>query len=200
MSTNVLIFTGGERVLPQHYRPLLTINSLLIAADSGYLYYEDGLTFDYAIGDFDSAPAAKAKQIISYPPNKDYTDTELAVQLAVSKGFSQIYLIGGSGGRLDHLMANYRLLYSYPITQWLTAHEHINVVSDELTWQSQEVVSLIGNEESQIAECTGLKWPLNGLNFAKQSSISNQTTGRFSLKMAKGKLIVIRPYNIPLIL
>jgi thiamine pyrophosphokinase len=45
------------------------------------------------------------EQVIRRPPDKGYTDTELAVSLLEEKGARRIWLIGGGGGRLDHLLA-----------------------------------------------------------------------------------------------
>ena len=41
---------------------------------------------------------------------KDDTDTELAVQTAAEIGAEEIHIVGGTGSRLDHMLANVYLL------------------------------------------------------------------------------------------
>ena len=55
---------------------------LLIAADGGYAYLEKaGFIPDLAIGDFDSLGAPpEAEHVICFPPEKDYTDLDLAIR------------------------------------------------------------------------------------------------------------------------
>ncbi len=72
---------------------------------------------DYLVGDFDTADAAlvtkyeKECKILRHPPEKDATDTELALDAAVENGAGFIILLGATGTRLDHTMANVHMLY-----------------------------------------------------------------------------------------
>ena len=70
------------------------------------------------IGDMDSADPCqiarfrdKGTRIISYPKEKDKTDTHLAVELAIDRGCRKIFLLGALGGRIDHTLANISLLF-----------------------------------------------------------------------------------------
>ena len=45
-------------------------------------------------------------------PEKDDSDTQSAVNLAISQGAKDILILGGTGTRLDHVMANLGLLLS----------------------------------------------------------------------------------------
>jgi thiamine pyrophosphokinase len=45
-----------------------------------------------------------------HPAQKDDTDTMLAVRHACEKKFSQVWIYGGLGGRLDHTLANVQVL------------------------------------------------------------------------------------------
>lgn len=93
---------------------------LVIAADGGSLHLDDaGLVPHILLGDFDSSPdpvLQKLKnnektEIVEFQPEKDYTDLELAVDLALRRGATEISLVGASGTRLDHTVANIHLLY-----------------------------------------------------------------------------------------
>ncbi len=93
---------------------------LVIAVDSGLgSALELGLSIDAAVGDFDSADAGSlkeghARKGISWEihkPEKDETDTELAVTKALEAGCTEIVLLGALGGRFDHALGNVHLLY-----------------------------------------------------------------------------------------
>ena len=43
-------------------------------------------------------------------PEKDATDTELAIELALQEGCKRILLCGATGGRVDHMLANIDVL------------------------------------------------------------------------------------------
>lgn len=91
----------------------------LIAVDSGLKFcHEQGIRPDYIVGDFDSLkdgilcfyerdPGIHIKRLI---PEKDDSDTECAMHLAMELKSDEIWLLGATGTRIDHLMANLQLL------------------------------------------------------------------------------------------
>lgn len=91
---------------------------LIIAADGGANWLvQHGITPDVLIGDLDSVAdqvladlEGGACRIERYSPNKDETDTELALLEAVALGATRITLVGVLGGRVDHELANTLLL------------------------------------------------------------------------------------------
>src|SRR5690606_5818838 len=86
----------------------------VICADGGLEKVNKlGLKPDLILGDFDSVNLSvleKFKNLnietVRFPSEKDYTDMELAINHAVNKGFNDIILVGASGTRLDHTVAN----------------------------------------------------------------------------------------------
>ncbi len=87
-------------------------DDFLIAADAGFVKcIEAGNKPDLLIGDFDSFDKPDTdSEIIALSPIKDCTDTEFCVNEAFKRGFSEILIIGGLGGRNDHSFANLSLL------------------------------------------------------------------------------------------
>ncbi len=88
-------------------------NSLIICADGGIVHtHEIGVECDVWLGDGDSLQNSDicAKEKISFPVKKDYTDTDLAVELALERGYTDIIILGGIGGRLDHEFSHFCLL------------------------------------------------------------------------------------------
>lgn len=115
-----LIVTGGSVNLPfaQAYVKEHAFD-YFIASDSGiHFFQEAGIRPDEVLGDFDSAdPGLLLKfredtgiMFHQYQPKKDAVDTELALQLAINRGSSEIHILGGTGTRLDHVIGTVRLL------------------------------------------------------------------------------------------
>lgn len=87
---------------------LLRPEDFLLTADAGWQTAQRwGLFPDLAIGDWDSGPhPPPAVPCIDLVPEKDDTDTHYAARLAAEKGFGEVLILGGTGGRLDHTLAN----------------------------------------------------------------------------------------------
>ena len=66
----------------------------------------------------DSMWVWKDIDIEKFSTEKDYTDTELALRRAIDDGADIITIFGATGGRLDHLLANIRILYYAYKKRW----------------------------------------------------------------------------------
>ena len=90
----------------------------ILSADGGTDYcLKASLIPDVVIGDLDSISEDTLKKInenqISvekFPVKKDATDSELALDYLVHKGFNDITIVGATGNRMDHTLANIFLL------------------------------------------------------------------------------------------
>lgn len=91
----------------------------IIGVDRGLQFlYNNRVMPTHIVGDFDSV----SKHVIEYykteteipirefPSEKDATDTEIAVRLAIELGVSQLWILGATGTRLDHVMSNIQVL------------------------------------------------------------------------------------------
>jgi thiamine pyrophosphokinase len=111
--SSALVFAGGDPP-PAELLADLDRSALVIAADSGLDHaLALGFTADVVVGDLDSVtPGALARardsgaDVEPHPAEKDETDLELALRRAVALGMQHITVIGGGGGRHDHLLAN----------------------------------------------------------------------------------------------
>jgi len=86
---------------------------LVIAADGGLACLQEwGIKPDYILGDFDSLEGGRPEgaNVLTYPVEKDDTDTMLAVKLGMEKGYTAFKLYGSMGGRTDHTLANIQTL------------------------------------------------------------------------------------------
>lgn len=115
---NVAIVSGGTQPSKELLKKYLKEVDFIIAADKGCEYlYEYNIVPDLILGDFDSARSdilekieEQVKEVMKFKPEKDYTDTEIAVIEAVKRGGRKIYLFGATGTRMDHTLGNIGLL------------------------------------------------------------------------------------------
>ncbi|CAH1058939.1 thiamine diphosphokinase [Paenibacillus pseudetheri] len=116
-SKRVVIFAGGE--LSPEYLNLLDEDDFIIGADQGALFLiSHGYTPDIAVGDFDSvSPEAlqdiksKSKKTITCDAvNKDLTDSEMALDIAMDQQPDSILLLGVTGTRIDHSLASIQMM------------------------------------------------------------------------------------------
>ncbi len=118
-----VIISGGV-FLPEDAAVIKALKEkpYIIAADKGAAKaYGFGIAPDCVIGDFDSAEPDFVKklydarssgkvEIISLNKRKDDTDTEAALRLALKRHSGDVFIFGGTGGRIDHTLANIHIL------------------------------------------------------------------------------------------
>lgn len=107
-----LMVAGGQ---PADWPVLAQDYQRYVGVDRGSLYLlEAGLPLDMAVGDFDSLQEkerqrvfAEAGSVSQSPAEKDDTDTQLALEkIFALDPAAEVTIIGATGGRLDHLLAN----------------------------------------------------------------------------------------------
>ena len=86
---------------------------LVIAADGGFDHLKRmKIKPDVLIGDFDSISELPCGiEAVRYPVEKDETDAFLAYKLGAERGYREFVVLGGTGGRIDHTLANYSLMF-----------------------------------------------------------------------------------------
>lgn len=117
---NSLIVSGGNVEKDFFHEKYLNNKfDYIIASDKGLEVLEKcNIKPNYIIGDFDSLNEEILKKyvndnkakIIKLNPEKDYTDTHMALKLAIELKSTDITIIGGIGTRLDHTLANIHIL------------------------------------------------------------------------------------------
>ncbi|NLK27719.1 MAG: thiamine diphosphokinase [Clostridiales bacterium] len=189
-----LIITGG-RIEDEFIKKILESNhySMIIAVDRGLEVADRfGLPIDYIVGDFDSTSSFlldkyREKQIPmkSFPVEKDKSDTHLAVELALNIGTDAIDLIGATGTRLDHTLANLHLLL-IPLQNKtdafiLDSHNKIYLKQDSFTIdknrQYGDYISFLPfHGDVHDLRLEGFKYPLPGILLTAGDSlcISNE--------------------------
>ena len=104
-----VIFAGGT---DYGTSPAISPDDLVIAADSGYnACRARGITPHLAVGDWDSLEDTDMEcQRVNLPVDKDDTDTLAAIRIGIERGFREFHIICGTGGRIDHTIANMQSL------------------------------------------------------------------------------------------
>lgn len=113
-----IVLLGGAGNHAGNFGELPT-DARIIAADSGVELADVlGLHVDTVIGDLDSinptslaALSALDVEIVAHSPDKDATDAELALLHAVRLGAERLLVLGTGGGRLDHQLSIFSLMF-----------------------------------------------------------------------------------------
>ena len=207
-----ILFTGGAAPDPGLALPLLPDYDFIVAADSGLDTCERfKLVPDMIVGDMDSLrdPASldryPADRIRSWPRDKDYTDTELALQCLKERGVDEVVLVGGGGGRIDHFLA-LRALIDRPYCPALwVGDESVCAVFGSGTPSRSITVSGLSRESPvsvfpagvgpHRARGIGLHWAIDALSWSKgEYSLSNRSESESAtLEAIEGRFFAIVP-------
>lgn len=215
-----LIITGGMtnpaflKKVYQEYRP-----DMVIAVDSGLNNADAAkLPITHLIGDFDSVNqeilaeyemrASKGElRIKRLVPEKDLTDTQSAIEEAISLGATELLITGATGSRLDHVLANINLLM-IPLRNGVKAcildtnnkiyltRKTIEVVKNKMHGKYLSLLPLT-NEVTGVT-LIGMKYPLTNHTLVQGESlgVSNELVDeKAEIQLKEGTLIVIESHD-----
>jgi thiamine pyrophosphokinase len=208
-----IVLVGGDPAVA-HHKQFLPEDADVIAADSGVHAAEVlGLPVDCIVGDFDSADPAiveahrqRGATVERHPAEKDATDLELALDAAQRRGAERVVIVGGAGGRLDHLLGNVLLLGSPRFRglqiDALVGDARLTVVRggeaptlmDGTPGETLTLLPLGG--DARGITTSGLHYPLNNedLPAGTTRGVSNVVQARVvSVCVERGTLLVVRP-------
>ena len=199
------IYSGG-RFDPENITEHPKGDDLIIAADGGYkTALALGARPDILLGDLDSLDCKDIPdnlEKLQVPAEKDFTDTQLAVDTALKKGASEIVIIGGLDGRLDHTLSNLAILedlnkkrvHAHIANGYNRVH-YINSTSTLIPRSGYRYLSLLClSEKAKGVSVEGCKYPLNNARLTRdfQFAVSNEIVGNCALvSVRKGGLYVI---------
>jgi thiamine pyrophosphokinase len=153
------------------------------------------------IGDFDSVKPNILKKypnekIVRYSSDKDNSDTELAVNIALNSNFQDIILLNSNGARLDHFLFNVLILFKKP--------EVIKILSsDGVLWalqsDSESIIELKPNTTFSLipmSKCNGVSisgchYELTNetLELSSTLTLSNIANGAIKVSFKSGNLL-----------
>ncbi len=208
-----IIVVAGAAPLDDALVAELPRERIVLAADGALDHaLAAGLLPAGLVGDLDSvsadglAWAERHATISRHDPDKDLTDTELALRMAADLNPDRLILVGGGDGRLDHTFAAIGALgrstmTSIPVLEaWWSGH-HIRVVHGpgraELEVEPGTTLSLLATH----GPCTGVtisgvRWPLDAAELRPLAGlgVSNVSTEeRVDIAVSSGVLAVVVP-------
>lgn len=163
---------------------------IVIAIDGG-LEKADGLGImpTHIVGDFDTV----SKEILNkysrndkinikrLIPEKDFTDTQVALSTALDNGCTHIEIAGGTGTRLDHTIANIHILQMAlgrcEDAVIVNENNRIRLVNGKRTVKKTDVfgkyISFLPlTEHVKNVSLRGFKYPLDNYDFDVKTTLS----------------------------
>ena len=199
------IETGGA-VYPDNITEPPKGDDLCIAADSGFHNAQKcGDRVDLLVGDLDSIGSYKLDkrtELIQVPAEKDVTDTQLAVETAIERGATELVIIGGFGGRADHMMSNLAVLEDLSVRgiyavmlDGQNRARFLRSTSTLIPRSGYKYVSILAVDPVvKGVSIEGCKYPLKKAKLTRnfQYAISNEIIGNCALiSVRKGAVYVI---------
>jgi thiamine pyrophosphokinase len=135
-----------------------------------------------------------------YPAGKDATDGEIAIDIALKEGATEIVLVGGFGGQSDHMLAHFGLILKLAragISTFMTSGDeeahplmagvHRFDLADGVRFSIVPFADLDG------LDIEGVQWPLHQRHVPLGSSLtmSNVATGLVTVRLRSGYAVAI---------
>ena len=213
MSHELVVVVSGGELPPSASAGDVPRGVPVIAADGGLEHAQSlGLEVTTAVGDLDSIDAhvvtsagAAGTQVLRHPAEKDATDLELALDVALELRPARILVLAGGGGRLDHLLGGLLLLgssrYAEVQLDAIVGAARVHVVRGErvVAGEPGQLISLValhGPAEDVTTE--GLRYRLENETLEPGSTrgVSNVFTSHTArVHVARGVLAAVIPGN-----
>ncbi|MBS3647749.1 thiamine diphosphokinase [Pseudaminobacter sp. 19-2017] len=208
--TSFTLLLGGDFVPTSAIRRRVA-GTRVIAADGGMRHAQAlGIVPELWVGDFDSVPDDLPESLLSVPRqsfarDKDKTDGELAVEVALTNGATSLLMVGAfGGGRSDHEFLHLSMalrLATQGIPVMLTSglQEGVPLLPGraEFDYPEDTLFSIIAFSELSGLSVAGAKWPLDRVEveFGSSLTLSNETRGRLSISLGSGRAMLIAHLN-----
>jgi len=196
-----LIIANGPLIPLREIRKLAAGADVIVCADGGAnAAKEIGVRVDAVVGDLDSIRESARKffrNLLVQNPGQETTDLEKAIQYCRKRRASEIDIVGGIGGRLDHTLANLGAFLKDDLNlRFIDKRGELTRVNGvaAFTVQNDEVFSLI-----PLTFCSGVtvnnaRFPLaNEALLLGGRGISNVARrGTVRIKVKRGVLLLYR--------
>jgi len=202
---NTIILANGS--FPTHIIPLefLFKAERIICCDGAtQSLLNTGLNPDFIIGDLDSISEEiknHFSSILIYQADQETNDLTKAVNFCFENNWNEITILGATGKREDHSLANLSLLVDYAEkvnVQLLTDYGVFTPIFKTCTLESfpGEQISIFSLIPETIFTFHNLLYPLKDrkLDYWWQGSLNEAETDFFTISFNKGKVLVFREY------
>lgn len=197
----VVVLANGD--FPSHPLPLsiLTQAEVVVCCDGAAQKLLDwGREPDFITGDMDSLPShlyERFSERIIPSPCQETNDLTKAVRLCIEKGYKHLHILGATGGREDHALANISLLTEYAQfikVEMITDHGTFIPLleSGAVATQSGTQISIFSLDPDLSLRATGLKYPVSHVRFDSwwKGSLNEATGERCSFQFSKGRVLL----------
>lgn len=221
----IAVVANGEWDKEWGKRELASYDRLIAADGGGNSIIDSGYVPDALIGDLDSIQTdyleicrTRGTHILSYSSEKDETDLELALEYAAKEmeqevkaeipdqGIKEFYLLGATGGRIDHLLGNLSIVLGFlkrGFRIYMKDPDHelwLQEGRKKLLGKKGQKVSILPVTEKALVRTEGLYYPLHQEILRQDSprGISNVFSGEDAIiEVSEGTVLVITlsPHN-----
>lgn len=159
------------------------------------------------VGDCDSLSRETKKQfahILHHIPDQNTNDLTKAIYLCISNQKEQITILGATGKREDHTLANIFLLANYLqfahlSIRMITDHGIFEAIRQNTRFESHkgQQVSLFSPDKTPSITTHHLKFPLteSTLNELWNGTLNEATDTHFQIDIQSGRVIVFRAFS-----
>ena len=211
MNKTVVVITGAGSIAPAAAQRI-PVDAVVIAADGALDHaLAAGLVPAGLVGDMDSVSAAglewaaRHATVERHDPDKDHTDTELALMMAADLQPARLILVG-AGDRLDHVLAAIGALgqphlTSIPIIdawwdeQWIRVLHGPGATTLELVEGSTLSLLALHGPCTGVT-ITGVRWPLERADLAPLVGVGVSNVAideHVTIRVSTGVLTIVMP-------
>ncbi|SEM11726.1 thiamine pyrophosphokinase [Chryseobacterium taichungense] len=188
MKDKALLFINGDA--PKSFPDIEEYG--LIACTDGAFHYLKNMNFpleklDFISGDFDSHSGSDEniyQDKFIYTPDQNKTDFHKALEIILEKGFTEVDVLGGSGGEQDHFLGNLTVAFGFKNRLNIKFYDEFSeyyFIPKKFTLKDvkDKMISLYPFPSVENITTIGLNWPLTD---ASLNIISNIGTRNFAIK------------------
>lgn len=181
-----LIISGGNRVRRETLLENIK-DRYIVVADGGIknLIGTDIIP-DEVLGDFDSIDEEGKSfieknniKIEKYPSRKDFTDTELCLEVLLKKGADDIIILGATGTRLDHMFSSMflleRLKKENVAGKFIDDYNGVSFISNEIVEVKKnkyKYLSIVPVSKEVCLTLKGTEYEVENLKFNRFTTIA----------------------------
>ncbi|MEA3499712.1 MAG: thiamine diphosphokinase [Candidatus Marinimicrobia bacterium] len=201
MKKKVLLVLNGKIEEESLLKTLVKSNDIIITTDGSYdSLFKLNIVPDIVIGDLDSIKSIPKNVKIIKETDQERSDFEKALIWLKKNDYSEISVIGITGGRVDHLLINFAIVYKYfeeldltiytnnEIMKILTPEKHI------INGHKDDLFSIIALPKVKDLIIKGAKYSINEKEFDIGSQgLSNQFVSEsIEISFTSGIIVFIR--------
>lgn len=198
----------GDGSFPRHAIPLKILKeaSTIFCTDGAadVLIRKLGIVPTAIVGDLDSVSEEtkdRYPQLLQYFPDQASNDLFKTVQFARSLGRSELVVLGIFGGREDHAIANFSMLWRLHLEVPLVAFSDFGTFrfvhgkTSLVSFPGQQV-SIFARDRNCRVSCSELKWPLRDHQFEEfwQGTLNEATSTELNFQTEQSAALIFQTY------